>query len=146
MSLFDSCHKKNSDTWERDPKYRSKYVFTLNMTLKHIREIRKMFSRKHHINILNLVINGWDSKKGKIKYTLELSVKSPCLHPIFGPAFKPLSPLSVVSAKKWGERKDSMKLSLLPKLVEIYIVWVPVISLCIQSFHSLLLWVWEYET
>jgi hypothetical protein len=33
-----------------------------------------------------------------------------------------------------GERKDSMKLSLLPKLVE-NLVWVPVISLC-KVFHS----------
>jgi hypothetical protein len=32
--------------------------------------------------------------------TLELSVKSTCLHPIFGPAFTSLSPLSVVSAKE----------------------------------------------
>jgi hypothetical protein len=38
-------------------------------------------------------------QKKENNYTLELSVKSPSLHPIFGPAFKPLSPLSVVSAK-----------------------------------------------
>jgi hypothetical protein len=29
----------------------------------------------------------------------QASLKSPCLHPVFGPVFTPLSPLSVVSAK-----------------------------------------------
>jgi hypothetical protein len=37
--------------------------------------------------------------KNKI-LTLKLSIKSPCLHPLFGLAFTPLGPFSVVSAKQ----------------------------------------------
>jgi hypothetical protein len=46
---------------------------------------------------------GWHKKYSWDPKTIELSVvKSPCLHPVFGPAFTPLSPLSVVSAKQWN--------------------------------------------
>jgi hypothetical protein len=40
------------------------------------------------------------------KWKLEFSVMSPCLYPIFGLAFTPLSPLSVVSAKYWNLKKN----------------------------------------
>ncbi len=34
-----------------------------------------------------------------VQVIIELSIKSPCLHPVFGPPFTPKTPLSVVSAE-----------------------------------------------
>jgi hypothetical protein len=55
-----------------------------------------------------------NTKDGNV--TIELFRKSSCLHPLFGPAFTPLSPLSVVSAKLGNLIKsqyEMLKLSIL---------------------------------
>jgi len=47
-----------------------------------------------------LIYSLYETKQLKVLSLVELSLKSPCLHPIFGPPFSPpLSPLSVVSAR-----------------------------------------------
>jgi len=46
-----------------------------------------------------LIYSLYETKQLKVLSLVELSLKSPCLHPVFGPPFTTLSPLSVVSAK-----------------------------------------------
>jgi hypothetical protein len=61
------------------------------------------------------------SNKGALRRKiLELSIKSPYLHPVFGPPFTPLSPLSVVSAKERHFNKSQYEMEKLTR-----IIWSP---------------------
>jgi hypothetical protein len=53
------------------------------------------------MSVIAWKLDQWTSPAGQVWLcnTLELSIKSPCFHHVFGPAFTPLSPLSVVSAE-----------------------------------------------